>query len=176
MKKVIVALCAVGMFMGACCTKKMSSTELVDYSKLVSEWKELAARYEKRTEVYRDSLEMVKGLVEKSVNVTDSVSLLETSYAKSDAAIRQGRLYHSIENKDSVPGRVKYVFIEVEKRDTIRTERRDMVFREKKLTKEVVKNKGRFAEGFFYVSGWVFWVVLLGVGIWFLYKAKKGKR
>lgn len=52
--------------------------------------------------------------------MADSISHLETSYALSDAAIRNGRLYHSIENKDSIPGRVQFVFIEVEKRDTLR--------------------------------------------------------
>jgi hypothetical protein len=46
---------------------------------------------------------MMKGLMEKSVNVVDSVSHLETSYARSEAAVRDGKLHHSIENKDSVP-------------------------------------------------------------------------
>ena len=102
--KLLILLMVFSLF--SCSTKKVS-TEQVDYSRLVSEWRELAARYEKRSEVYKDSLMMVKGLIEKSSNVADSISHLETSYALSDAAIRNGRLYHSIENKDSIPGRVK---------------------------------------------------------------------
>ena len=60
--------------------------------KLVSEWRELAAKYEKRTEIYQDSLITMKGLIEKSSNVADSISHLETSYALSDAAIMNGKL------------------------------------------------------------------------------------
>lgn len=160
----------------SCSTKKVS-TEKVDYSRLVSEWRELATRYEKRSEVYKDSLVMVKGLIEKSNNVADSISHLETSYALSDAAIRNGRLYHSIENKDSIPGWVKYVFIEVEKRDTLLVEKSDTVFIEKKVYEKTVKEKKRLGDGFFYTSGWIAWVlVLVGCGIWFRYKVKKGEK
>lgn len=175
MKRWIVGICVAGVLLGACCTRRVS-TEQVDYSKLVSEWKELAARYEKRTEVYRDSLLMVKGLMERSANVADSVSHLETSYALSDAAIKGGRLYHSIENRDSVPGRVRYVRVEVERHDTLRVEVRDTVYVEKVEKKETVRDRERFGEVFFYVSGWIGWLVFLGVGIWFLYKVKKGER
>lgn len=159
----------------SCSTKKVS-TEQTDYSKLVSEWRELASRYEKRTEIYKDSLLMVKGLMEKSSNMADSVSRLETSYALSDAAIRNGRLYHSIENKDSVPGRVQYVRVEVEKRDTLFISKTDTIYRDRTSNKETVRDKSRFGEVFFYVSGWLFWVVMSGVGIWFLYKVKKNEK
>lgn len=173
MKILLVLLIAVSLF--SCSTKRVS-TEQTDYSKLVSEWRELASRYEKRSEVYRDSLMMVKGLVEKSSNVADSVSHLETSYALSDAAIRNGRLYHSIGNKDSIPGQVKYVFIEVEKRDTLRVFKTDTIFRDRTQNMETVKEKRRLGEVFFYTSGWILWVVILGVGIWFLYKVKKNEK
>lgn len=172
-ERLLILLMAFSLF--SCSTKKVS-TEQVDYSRLVSEWRELAARYERRSEVYKDSLMMVKGLMEKSSNVADSISHLETSYALSDAAIRGGRLYHSIENKDSVPGRVKYVFIDVEKRDTFLVEKHDTIFVEKKVNKETVKEKKRLGDVFFYTSGWVLWVVILGVGIWFLYKVKKNEK
>lgn len=174
MGKLLILLMAFSLF--SCSTKKVS-TERVDYARLASEWRELAARYEKRSEVYRDSLIMVKGLMEKSSNVADSISHLETSYALSDAAIRNGRLYHSIENKDSVPGRVQYVFVEVEKRDTLLVVKSDTAFVERKVNKETVKEKKRLGDVFFYTSGWIAWVlVLVGCGVWFRYKVKKGEK
>lgn len=166
-------LMAVSLF--SCSIKKVS-TEQTDYSKLVSEWRELAAKYEKRTEIYRDSLITMKGLIEKSSNVADSISHLETSYALSDAAIMNGKLYHSIENKDSIPGRVRFVFIEVEKRDTLLVFKTDTAYREKIIKTETVKEKKRLGNEFFYTSGWVLWIVILGVGIWFLYKVKKNEK
>ena len=175
MRSIVLVLCLVFVFV-SCSTKKVSS-ERSEYLKLVSELKEMVSRYEKRTEVYKDSLLMVKGLVEKSSNVADSVSHLETSYATSDAAIRNGRLFHSIENKDSVPGQVKYVFIEVEKRDTVFVGRKDTVYLQRMERTETVKEKKRLGETFFYISGWVAWVLaVVGCGIWFRYKIKKGER
>lgn len=172
MKILLVLLMAVSLV--SCFTKRVSTVQ-TDHSKLVSEWRELAFKYEKRVEIYRDSMMLVKGMMEKSSNVADSASYLETSYAKSDAAIRNGRLHHSIENKDSVPGTVKYVHVEVERRDTVRVERRDTVFYERKVNKEVVKEKRLLWNAFFYASGWIAWVVaVVGAGIWLRYKVKRG--
>lgn len=170
--RVLVVLMAI--MLSSCSIKKLS-TEQTDYSYLASKWKEMASKHEKRTEIYRDSMLMMKGLIEKSSNVSDSVSHLETSYALSDAAIKNGRLYHSIENKDSIPVRIQFVFIEVEKRDTLFVEKSDTVYQEKKVYKETVKEKRRFLETFFYTCGWCAWV-LVGAGIWFRYKVKKGER
>lgn len=130
MGKIMYMICLMMCFC-ACGTRKVS-TELTDYRKLVSELKELALRYERRTEVYKDSLMMMHGLMEKSSNITDSVSHLETSYAKSDASVRGGKLFHSIENKDSIPGQVRFVFINVERHDTLWRERTDSATVEKK--------------------------------------------
>lgn len=157
----------------ACSTQRVS-TEQTDYTKLVSELRERIARYEKRMEVYRDSMVMVKGLLEKSSNVADSVSHLETSYAKSDAAIRGGRLHHSIENKDSIPSVVKYVFIEIEKTDTVFVAKTDTLYKDRAI--KTTKEKKRFAGDFFYASGCMAWLAVVGAGIWFLYKVKKGER
>lgn len=170
--RVLVLLMAI--MLSSCSTKRLS-TEQTDYSYLASKWKEMASKYEKRTEIYRDSLLMMKGLIEKSSNISDSVSHLETSYALSDAAIKNGRLYHSIENKDSIPVSVRFIFIEVEKLDTLLIEKSDTVYQEKKVYKETVKEKRRFLETFFYTCGWCAWV-LVGAGIWFRYKVKKGER
>ena len=172
MKKILILCTAV--ILCACSTRKVS-TEQTDYARLASELREMVSRYEKRTEVYRDSLALMKGLAEKSSNLTDSVSHLETSYAMSDAEVRNGRLHHSIENKDSVPGRVKYVFIGTEKRDTVLVERTDTVYREKKVYKETVKEKGFLWNTFFYASGWIAWIIA-GAGIWFRYKVKKNEK
>ena len=170
----VVVICTLVLLV-ACSTKKVS-TEQTDYTKLVSELRERIARYEKRMEVYRDSMVMVKGLLEKSSNVADSVSHLETSYAKSDAAIRGGRLHHSIENKDSIPSVVKYVFIEIEKTDTVFVAKIDTVYKDRNTKIQTVKEKKRFAGDFFYASGCMAWLAVVGAGIWFLYKVKKGER
>lgn len=175
MGKIVCVVCLMMCFC-ACGTKKVS-TEQTDYRKMVSELKELASRYERRTEVYRDSLMMVRGLMEKSGNVADSVSHLETSYARSDAAVRGGKLYHWIENKDSIPGQVRFVFINVEKHDTIWRERTDSAIVERKEETRTVVERKRFGEAFFYTSGWVAWIVVAaGAGIWFRYKVKKGEK
>lgn len=164
------------MCLYGCQTRKVSS-ERTDYTKLVSELKELASRYERRTEVYRDSLMMMRGLMEKSSNVADSASHVETSYARSDAAVRGGRLYHSIENKDSVPMVVRFMFINVEKRDTLWRERKETADVVKKENVRTVVEKKRLGEVFFYASGWVAWIVAVaGAGIWFRYKVKKGEK
>lgn len=167
-----VVICMLALLM-ACSTQKVS-TEQTDYAKLVSELRERITRYEKRMEVYRDSMVMVKGLLEKSSNVADSASHLETSYAKSDAAIRGGRLHHSIENKDSIPSVAKYVFIEIEKTDTVFVAKTDTVYKDRAI--KTIKEKKRFAGDFFYASGCMAWMAVVGAGIWFLYKVKKGER
>ena len=64
MGKIMYVICLMMCFC-ACGTRKVS-TELTDYRKLVSELKELASSYERRTEVYKDSLMMMRGLMEKS--------------------------------------------------------------------------------------------------------------
>lgn len=175
MGKMVWVVCLM-VCLGACGTKKVS-TEQTDYTKLVSELKELASRYERRTEIYRDSLMMMRGLMEKSSNVADSVSHLETSYAKSDAALRGGKLFHSIENKDSIPGQVRFVFINVERHDTLWRERTDSATVERKEKTRTVVERKRFGEAFFYTSGWVAWIVVAaGAGIWFRYKVKKGEK
>ena len=106
------------------CRTQRTSREMTDYQKQVSNRQEIAARHERRNEVYMDSLMLMKGLMERSSNVSDSASHLETCYATSDAVVRGGRLYHSIANRDSVPGRVKYVFVKREIRDTEREPKR----------------------------------------------------
>lgn len=159
------------------CSSHRTNTEHTDYSRLVSGLRETASGYERQVRAYRDSIVMMKGLMEKSVNVVDSVSHLETSYARSEAAVRDGKLHHSIENKDSVPARVRFIFVRVEKRDTLRVEKADTVYREKSAkTRTVKENKPMFGT-FFYTSGWIAWIlVIVGSGIWFRYKVKKGEK
>lgn len=170
--KCAVVICMLAL-LAACSTQRVS-TEQTDYTKLVSELRERIARYERRMEIYRDSMVMVKGLLEKSSNVADSISHLETSYAKSDAAIRGGRLHHSIENKDSIPSVVKYIFIETEKTDTVFAAKTDTVYKDRTI--KTTKEKKRLAGDFFYTSGCMAWLAVVGVGVWFLYKVKKGER
>lgn len=86
--------------------------------------------------------------------MVDSVSHLETSYARSEAAVRDGKLHHSIENKDSVPARVRFIFVRVEKRDTLRVEKADTVYREKSAkTRTVKENKPMFGTFFIRADG-----------------------
>lgn len=159
------------------CSTKREATIQTDYSKIISELREFTARTEKRLEIYRDSLGIMKGLVEKSTNITDSTSHLETSYAKSDALFKAGRLYHSLENKDSIPVIIKYINIISEKYDTVFIERVDTIYKDKEVIKETVIEKKRFWGGFFYTSGWLAWLmVVVGSGIWFRYKIKKGEK
>lgn len=171
-----VCMILVATLLSGCSAKQRITNSEVDYKRMASELREMVKEYERRTEVYRDSMMMVRGMLERSSNVADSMSHLETSYARSDAQIKSGRLYHSIENKDSVPGKVKYVSIEVEKHDTIYVERRDTAYVEREKVTEKITEKKRPGDSFFYISGWLAWVVLLGGGIWFLYKIKKDER
>mgnify|MGYP000140406581 FL=1 len=71
---------------------------------------------------------------------------------------------------------MRFVFIEVEKRDTLLVFQTDTAYREKIIKTETVKEKKRLGNEFFYTSGWVLWIVILGVGIWFLYKVKKNEK
>lgn len=176
MKNVLIAALVAVICLWGCSTKKVT-TQQTDYAKLVSELREMTARYEREMRVYKDSLLMVKGLTEKSSNVADSVSHLETSYAMSDAAIQDGKLYHSIENRDSIPGKVQYAYVNVERRDTVWKEKADTCYIERKKEVQSESVKKRFGEAFFYISGWMLWAVLItGAGIWFLYKIKKGEK
>lgn len=176
MKKILI-FCLLSVFLFSCSAKR-KSVVLTDYSKLASELRELRARSEKRTEIYKDSLALIKGLLERSGNVTDSISHLETSYAKSDASFHGGKLYHSLENKDSIPVNIRYIRIETEVHDTLWMERTDTIYREREKTEETVVEKRRFGGSFFYASGWLAWiaVIIAGGGIWFRYKIKKNER
>ena len=91
--------------------------------------------------------------------------------------MRGGKLFHSIENKDSISGQVRFVFINVERHDTLWRERTDSATVEKKEKTRMVVERKRFGEVFFYTSGWVAWIIVAaGAGIWFRYKVKKGER
>ena len=76
-----------------------------------------------------------------------------------------------------VPARVRFIFVRIEKRDTLRVEKADTVYREKSAkTRTVKENKPMFGT-FFYTSGWIAWIlVIVGSGIWFRYKVKKGEK
>lgn len=163
MKKILILCAVIGLC--ACCSTKKTAMQQTDHSKTVSELLEMIVRYEKRVEIYRDSIAKVKALMEKSSNVADSISHLETSYSKSDAAIKGGKLHHSIENKDSIPIPVKHIYIKEEIRDTIYKERIDTVYKEKEKIKEMVIEKKRFAEDFFYYCGWLCWGLVLALVI-----------
>lgn len=173
MKRLLFVLCI--FFVLFSCSTKQVSTKQTDYSKIVKELRELASHYEKTTEIYRDSLMKVKGLMEKSSNVTDSTSHLETSYSLSDAAIKDGKLYHSIENKDSIPTPIKTIYKKVEVHDTLYINSIDTVYIEKEKDSKVVVQKKRFGENFFYTCGWIASIAVIGTGVWFLYKVKKDK-
>lgn len=172
MKKILIFCLAAVLY--SCSTHRVS-TEQTGYIRIASELREMVSRYEKSTQVYKDSLVLMKGLAEKSSNVADSVSHLETSYAMSDAAIRNGKLHHSIENRDSIPGQMKYIFLERVEKDTVWVEKKDTVYSQKVVSKKVIQEKKRLWDAFFYTSGWIAWVAM-GAGIWFRYKVKKNEK
>lgn len=156
MRKILVMCFAIAMC--ACGSTKKVSTQQVDYTKIVSELRETVSRYERRIEIIKDSLMQVKALKEKSANVADSVSHLETSYASSDAAIKDGKLHHSIENKDSINVPVRYIYIDINKYDTVYLSKIDTVYIDKKNSTDTVVEKSRLGENFFYYSGWGLWI------------------
>lgn len=71
---------------------------------------------EKETYILQDSLIYIKGLLEKSKSIGLDSSFLETSYAWSIAKInKEGKLEHSLQNKDSIPSKISKEKISNEK-------------------------------------------------------------
>lgn len=157
------------------CASKNVSTVNSDYERNVRELKERVVRIVHRTKLYKDSLVWVRGVMEKSSNVADSTSYLETTYARSSARIWGGKLYHDIENKELVPSTVRLEKLTVMVHDTLLCSKIDTVYKEKKEC-IVKQSKKRWGDGLFYALGVMACIVALGSGIWFLYKCKLGGR
>lgn len=160
----------------SCSVPRQISAHQREYTQLLERFEERTIRSEKQIRVYKDSLETVKGLMERSSNLSDSLSHLETSYARSDATLRNGKLYHSIENKDSIPAPTRYFYLENVRHDTLETSKIDTLYREAVRTVETVTTSKRFGNTFFYTSGWIAWIILAGISIRLLYHFKKNKR
>ena len=100
---------------------------------------------------YKDSLGLAKALLEKSQNIGLDSSYLETSYSFSIAKILNGKLFHTIENKDSVPTRIIYEVINKEKeskeefkenkQDSIQNKKNQNFNSKEKNKREIIKTK-----------------------------------
>lgn len=160
----------------SCSIQRRSNIQQRDYIRITGEWHERVVSSEKQMVVYRDSLETVKGLMERSSNIADSASRLETSYARSDATLRNGKLHHSIENKDSIPVHTKYIFIKSLKCDTLEKITTDTLYAEITSNIETVTTHKRFGDTFLYTCGWITWLAIAGIGIRYLYHIKKNRK
>lgn len=81
----------------------------------------------------------------KDSGLDSDISRLETQYAISTAQILNGKLIHTIENKDSIPQKIVYI----EKKSTSS----DIDKTDKNSTESKVIEKERFGEEFFYFAG-----------------------
>ena len=136
----IIIFLLVCIFSG-CRTSRVENSTTIDSSLIFKEEiKNIYKLYqnkEKERIIYKDSLIKVKALLESSKSFGLDSSYLETSYAKSFACItKEGKLFHNISNKDSIPSKIKYIIKEK------KSESNDSNFVNNKITdKEKQKNK-----------------------------------
>lgn len=126
------------------------------------------SHYEQLYFSLRDSVMNIKAPVEKSESRGLQHSELETSLARSTAAVDSaGSLIHSIENKDSIPTKVIYRDKYHIKYDTVYINRADTLT----LTKTEYLEKGLSAVQRFQIRG--FWVLILCVMLFVSVKISK---
>lgn len=129
-------------------------------SKLQEKENNTEKKHEKTERVYiekKDTVFLFKPAPERSTSSVSDSSYLETSLAFSIAKIRNGNLFHEIENKKEIPIRVPAainlttVFIT----DTV-AEQEFLINTETKTIERF-----RFLNAFFYYSGWISWIICL---------------
>lgn len=77
--------------------------------------------------------------------LSSDISTLETEYTVSTAQIVNGKLVHTIENKDSIPQRIIYIEKESKASSIDKSDKNN--------TETKVVEKERFGEEFFYLAG-----------------------
>lgn len=130
----ILAIFVLGQVLTGCGTMRPIAPSVKDSS-----------RVEIRERLVRDTV-FVPIEKEKEVIVTrDTISHLENTYAKSDAIVRKGELYHSLESKPQI---VK-VPVQVTVRDTI------VVYKQAEMIIKEVERPLSAWQGFSMVLGWI---------------------
>ncbi len=145
---------------------------------LLTEKTTILKSMELRQQIIVDSMRKIALPQERSQNVLPASgqrSELETSFARSSAWIdTAGLLHHVIANKDSARVLQRSVTLNHERKDKEATTSAMSVttrVNDKTDTKEkeyVTVSKNRFADTFFYYSGWVFWVGITVAVIYYL--------
>lgn len=173
MKKLLIILIGCFLLIG-CKSSKMSVSQIDEYKKQLLESIEKINSLEKESNTYKDSLLFVKGLVEKSSSFGLDSSYLETSYAKSVALINQeGKLKHTLENKDSIPSKIIYQnkYIYKERTDSIYINKIDTIYKTD-IKKETIIKEVTFGEKIKYICLGIV-VCLIGLGAYCLIKRFK---
>lgn len=122
-------------------TKEIKESNYTELYKEISEFKNKIFELQKEVYTYRDSFQYVKALSERDkYEGTDSISDLETSYAKSHAEVRSGKLTHILQNKDSIPTIKSEItkYIEIYKTDTVIQKDTVYIYKDKENTSEKV--------------------------------------
>lgn len=139
----------------SCKSIKLNKKEVIDYTSLIEKYKkEIESLYnskiylEKNLYIYKDSLGIERALRENSQSFGLDSSFLETTYAESFACIKNdGKLFHNIKNKDSIPTKIIYIKEkeEVNKQDSTNNNKEiasdstniKIVYKDKEIIKEV---------------------------------------
>lgn len=152
---VLVSLCA--------CSHRIveSSSSDKELKEMLSKWMHEREVYNRRIEILKDSLIRMKAPQEHSSVVADSFASAETSLAKAWAAIIAGKLHLDIKNKDSIDAllRQHYIYDSISIRDSVRI--KDSLRIEVRKSSDIVVEKKRFMEDFFYYSGWTLSCLIL---------------
>ena len=143
------------LFLTSCKSIKLSQQQVEDYKLILENYKEQVNSLENKSQtlekslmIYKDSLIQEKSLREHSQSFGRDSSFLETTYATSLAYLSDEGLYHDIQNKDSIPTKIKYIYIKdeshskdsildnkVQTKDSVRTE---IIYKDKEVIKEVI--------------------------------------
>lgn len=155
-------------------TKEIKETNYTEFYNKIKEFQNKVFELQKEVYTYKDSFQYVKALNERDkYEGTDSISDLETSYAKSHAEVRSGKLIHILQNKDSIPTIKSEIikYIEIKKTDTLIVKDTVYIYKKEEINSNKVIEKQTIWQKFSdYLS--VFLIILI-IG-WFIYnKIKK---
>ena len=185
-----ILLCIILFLTNSCKTVKLSQKETESISDLISKYEKqiesLQSKQkllEKSLYIYKDSLIQERALKEHSSSIGRDSSFLETTYATSLAKIEEdGKLFHNIQNKDSIPTKIIYIkehneshsndSTNINKEVVSDSTNTKIVYKDKEVIKEVIPFSSKikyFFIGFFCCLIFIFiiWIVLKIKGIKF---------